>query len=220
MKVGMDGVIKAKLEKLQVTTTQVVGSEMGWVFTVIAPKGVCVEDSMRYANWPLYRFPGISREIHNQILHALENNPFSFSSLDGTPLKAFVQQIEQTVEDEGREDSPVPGGRGPSAPAWLASLRSAILRSVGELYAFGLAFWDTEECEIEFFPSATELVEYFVRQLEFVSWDDMKEEEIEDYLEQAENPGVVFWVPSSDGDGFEAQRALCPGACTGNAEIS
>lgn len=215
MKAGVDGVIKEKLGKLPVTTTQVIGSEVGWIFTVIAPKGVCVEDSMRYANWPLYRFPGISQKIRTEILHALENKPFSFSSLDGTPLEAFVQQIKQTVEnveDEGREESPVSGGSGPSAPKCLASLQSALLRSAGELYAFGLAFWKPEECRIEFFPSAAELVEYFVRQLEFVPWNDMEEAEIEDYLEQAENPGVDYWVPCPDGDGFEAQRVLYPGS--------
>lgn len=209
MKAAADGVIKAKLAKLQVTTTQVVGSEMGWIFTVIAPQGVCVEDSMRFANWPLYRFPGITREVRAQILRAVEHKPFVSSSLDGTPLEPFVQQIEQNMGDEGREDSSELDGRGPTIPAWIASLRSALLRSAGKLYAFGLAFWNPEENRIEFFPSATELLEFFVRQLEFVPWDDLEEAEIEDYLEQAENPGVDYWVPSPDGNGFEAQRTLC-----------
>lgn len=206
---GVDNAIKAKLAKLQVTTTQVVGSEMGWIFTVIAPKGVCVEDSMRFANWPLYRFPGITREVRSQILRTLENKPFSFSSLDGTPLESFVRQIKQLVGDAGSKDSSVPECGDPTGPEWIASFRSALLRSAGELYAYGFACWDPEESKIEFFPSATELVEYFVRQLQFVPWDDMEEMVIKDYLEQAENPGVDYWVPSPDGDGFEAQRAMC-----------
>lgn len=216
---GVDNAIKAQLAKLQVTTTQVVGSEMGWIFTVIAPKGVCVENSMRYANWPLYRFPEITREVRLQLLHMLENKPFSFSSLDGTPLESFVKLIKQAVEDAGSEDSSVPGGSALTSPEWIASLRSALLSSTGELYAFGFAFWDSEESSIEFFSSATELVEYFVRQLEFVPWNAMEEPEIEEYLAQAENPGVDYWVPRPDGDGFEAQRALYWDSRTNNSTL-
>lgn len=172
-----------KVSSIEPTTVVVYTYDIGVGFILITKGGLYEELGYNFSEWPLHRFPALSKCDRERICRAINSESFDLDDLKGTKLDGLACLIEdynQNVEPHDRIKT----------ADLVDSLQSVLQKAEGSIYAYCvLESWHNE---IALFASAKEIEEDFIGRYELTPWERLDDEDLMRHLTDIKAHGFSY----------------------------